>query len=467
MPRRAENSFSLFKGRVRASMNKYNVFNLYKKPDVRYNGKSLYQQKWYAKQETRAYHGDHLTEGRWMQLFQKKADSVAQLDASLKGTREEPTPYSLQTYAALEKRLEFAVFRAMFASSVRQAREFIRSGHVKVNGTVVRHPSFPLQSGDLFSVTPEKVLMAMGRAKPSLDKAIKTDVAQVVAWNRFVANVKENPHAMWELAQAKPKALNSAKSSTEEDRKASIRSFNENVEKQMLQDQKAVTRESVLSSILKAASTETEEEAIMKALELKGKKYASKYIDVYTKLMAVGHPLLKANSIEDCKKYISTKSNEFENESEVKLAASIKKILNELVSDKTEQIRISANSSKLSESSKFIPFTSDYGKNLQFHQKLDKEAIAEDESTAKVNLPWQKGLFGRQDPSKPYFTPWTPRPFIGVFAVLPHHIEVSFETCHAVYLQDPVARPGHSEVISPLPESLYQRAYMYYGRKGM
>lgn len=448
-------------------MNKYNVFNLYKKPDVRYNGKSLYQQKWYAKQETRAYHGDHLSEGRWMQLFQKKADSVAQLDASLKGTREEPTPYSLQTYAALEKRLELAVYRAMLASSVRQAREFIRSGHVKVNGTVVRHPSFPLRSGDVFSVTPEKVLMAMGRAKPSLDKAIKTDVAQIVAWNRFVANVKENPRAMWELAQAKPKAVNNASSSSEEDRKASIRTFNESVEKQMIQDQKAVTRESVLSSILKAAASESEEEFILKALQQAGKKYASKYTDIYTKLNAVSHPLLKANTVEDCKKYISTKSNEFEKETDVKLAASIKKILNEIVSDKTEQIRVAANGAKLSESSKFIPFTSNYGESMLFHPKLDKETVASDETAAKVNLPWQKGLFGRQDPSKPYFTPWTPRPFIGVFAVLPHHIEVSFETCHAVYLQDPVARPGHSEVISPLPESLYQRAYMYYGRKGM
>lgn len=105
---------------------------------------------------------------------------------------------------------------------------------------------------------------------------------------------------------------------------------------------------------------------------------------------------------------------------------------------------------------KLIPITS-----------LNKEELLEDETKAKVTLPWQKHLFGRKDASKPYFTPWTPRPFLGAFAILPSHIEISFDTCHAVYLRDPVARPGHSEVISPFPEHVHERAYMYYIKKGM
>ena len=41
-------------------------------------------------------------------------------------------------YAELERRLDTAIFRAMFASSARQAREFVVHGYVKVNGKKVR-----------------------------------------------------------------------------------------------------------------------------------------------------------------------------------------------------------------------------------------------------------------------------------------------------------------------------------------
>ena len=41
-------------------------------------------------------------------------------------------------YAELERRLDTAIFRAMFASSTRQAREFVVHGYVKVNGKKVR-----------------------------------------------------------------------------------------------------------------------------------------------------------------------------------------------------------------------------------------------------------------------------------------------------------------------------------------
>lgn len=45
-----------------------------------------------------------------------------------------PIPYMQMTYAPLERRLDTAIFRAMFASSIRQARQFVIHGSVKVNG---------------------------------------------------------------------------------------------------------------------------------------------------------------------------------------------------------------------------------------------------------------------------------------------------------------------------------------------
>jgi hypothetical protein len=46
-------------------------------------------------------------------------------------------PYMHMTYAPIERRLDMAIFRALFASSARQARQFVIHGQVKVNGKKV------------------------------------------------------------------------------------------------------------------------------------------------------------------------------------------------------------------------------------------------------------------------------------------------------------------------------------------
>lgn len=48
-----------------------------------------------------------------------------------------PIPYMHMTYAPAERRLDTAIFRALFASSARQARQFVVHGAVKVNGKKV------------------------------------------------------------------------------------------------------------------------------------------------------------------------------------------------------------------------------------------------------------------------------------------------------------------------------------------
>ena len=47
------------------------------------------------------------------------------------------TPYMNMLYAPAERRLDTAIFRALFASSTRQARQFVVHGYVKVNGKPV------------------------------------------------------------------------------------------------------------------------------------------------------------------------------------------------------------------------------------------------------------------------------------------------------------------------------------------
>jgi hypothetical protein len=48
------------------------------------------------------------------------------------------TPYMQMAFAPQERRLDIAVFRALFASSARQARQMVVHGAVKVNGKKVR-----------------------------------------------------------------------------------------------------------------------------------------------------------------------------------------------------------------------------------------------------------------------------------------------------------------------------------------
>lgn len=48
-----------------------------------------------------------------------------------------PIPYTNMTFAPLERRLDVAIFRALFASSARQARQFVIHGAVTVNGQKV------------------------------------------------------------------------------------------------------------------------------------------------------------------------------------------------------------------------------------------------------------------------------------------------------------------------------------------
>ena len=92
MPRRIDKVSSMTKGHITMSMNKLNLFNIYRKDPLQYFGKTLYQQKWAAKTETRNYHGQQIKEKRFKNvLFDSNLKTYSQLDASLKGHDVAPT----------------------------------------------------------------------------------------------------------------------------------------------------------------------------------------------------------------------------------------------------------------------------------------------------------------------------------------------------------------------------------------
>jgi len=142
-------------------MNKYNLFNLSRMAVPFSAPRTYFQQKWTAKAQTRAYHGEQIKEKQWQQMFSRLTNSVVPMNpdylamndgsaqAAGRGSGLETaedvvakfqkrTPYMQMVYAPTERRLDTAIFRALFASSARQARQFVTHGHVKVNGKQVR-----------------------------------------------------------------------------------------------------------------------------------------------------------------------------------------------------------------------------------------------------------------------------------------------------------------------------------------
>ena len=136
------------------------------KPNMTY-----FQQKWYAKKMTRAYHGDTLGETHWRRIFRPDMRSVVSMNANYLGRndgselsagrgggksqgmddsgtetrmgikqvsrRTKRVPYMNMVYHQLERRLDVAIWRALFASSTKQARQFCVHGGVTVNGRKV------------------------------------------------------------------------------------------------------------------------------------------------------------------------------------------------------------------------------------------------------------------------------------------------------------------------------------------
>lgn len=73
---------------------------------------------------------------------------------------------------ALELRLDNVVFRANFGASRSQARQFVRHGHVRVNGKRVTIPSFSLRKGDVVELSPKaKAMIVVRHNLDTIDRA--------------------------------------------------------------------------------------------------------------------------------------------------------------------------------------------------------------------------------------------------------------------------------------------------------
>ncbi len=97
---------------------------------------TIYGMQLREKQKVKRIYG--LLEGPFKRLFEK--------------ARKMPGNTGENLLVLLELRLDNVVYRAGFAKSRAQARQFVRHGHVRVNGKKVDIPSYMVKEGDVISI---------------------------------------------------------------------------------------------------------------------------------------------------------------------------------------------------------------------------------------------------------------------------------------------------------------------------
>jgi small subunit ribosomal protein S4 len=92
----------------------------------------------------------------------------------------------------LELRLDNVVFRAGFAASRNQSRQFVRHGHILVNGKRVTIPSYSVRKGDVVEIAPKaQKFIVLRHNLDTLDRAVPMWLE--VQASDFKATVRDLP----------------------------------------------------------------------------------------------------------------------------------------------------------------------------------------------------------------------------------------------------------------------------------
>ncbi|KAI9843429.1 MAG: mitochondrial 37S ribosomal protein nam9 [Thelocarpon superellum] len=400
--------------KLRQSWNKFNLYNISRSTTPPLGAKNFFQQKWLAKSSTRAYHGEQVREKQWQRMFRPHMASVVPMShvylarndgseqaagrgsglnvAEARAKKRLPKiPYTNMVYAPIERRLDTAIFRALFASSTRQARQFVVHGSVSVNGKKMIYPGYLLNPGDMFQVDPERVLFATGVPKDRRERRAGR-VAARKSKDRQVAN------ASAEGADGG--------------------------------DGEGQTADADTSS--EPASGDSSAPAVSDPRETL-------------------HQLLQ----------------------QARSALQVSK--HELSAKEKQQLRAFQRTARraLQQQGQTASPTNPDAELSELMSKLFSSASTQQPSEVELSLVDQRALQAalreaRENPidsTKPYSTPWRPRPYMSAFAFIPRYLEVNQNVCSAVYLRHPVARPGLAEVPSPFHPDIHQLAFNWYLRR--
>ncbi|ROT43046.1 alpha-L RNA-binding motif-containing protein [Sodiomyces alkalinus F11] len=378
------------------------------------------------------------------------------------------TPYMQMTFAPLERRLDVAIFRALFASSTLQARQFCVHGAVKVNGKTMRHPAYLLNPGDMFQVDPERVLYATGEPKnpkeaARIESMLKQQEEREAAREASAAalHAAKKQQLAEKLKNADQQGGGDGPQAEAASADTPLEAETQAVEEGAAAETKATTGLDKDGEPLTAEELAAEHRSQLKALIRDAKRLLSEKDKMGAKqkqrvrlFMSEAKRALSrlgkkdvADSLEDLN-------------AETTAAAARDGLMNHLAAIlkglhlDQQPTQTSAEAEKEGEDAAAAPRT--------FEEEV--EALSPGEQAALARL-LKEDAENPVDESKPYLTPWRPRKYLAPFAFVPRYLEVNQNICAAVYLRHPVARRGSAEVPTPLPYETSQLAFNWYLRR--
>ncbi|KAF9730872.1 hypothetical protein PMIN06_005083 [Paraphaeosphaeria minitans] len=405
---------SLKKLKVRQDWSRWSLYSISQLRAPNTGTKTYFQQKWTAKSDTRAYHGEQIREKKWKRLFRRNLPAVVPMDhrylarydgseqaagrgagadSSEKERQPMQTPYMQMAYYPIERRLDTAIFRALFASSVRQARQFVVHGLVRVNGKKMPYPGYMLNPGDMFQVEPSSVMFATGARKERSSTARK--IVKEKAAERAKAR-EENP-----VPAHNPKEKTTTVATRAE---PTPKELKEHMQSLMLDVENVLAEEVGAKDKQKFRAFR---QTVRKAVSLWGKATPETVSTLDAQFTFLKDAL---------------------NARRAELAPTAEEEPTPMMSPEDQK--------KLSDAFEKL--------------KLEHDHIST----------WNK-----RDASAPYATPWRPRDYMAAFAFIPRYLEVNQNVCAAVYLRHPVARPGLAEVPTPFHIETGQLAFNWYLRR--
>ncbi|KZZ99203.1 Ribosomal protein S4/S9 [Moelleriella libera RCEF 2490] len=540
--RRPYRFFSLNRPKLRQSWNKYNLYNIHRnagrEPQIR-GTPTFFQQKWAAKSKTRAYHGEHIPEKKWKRLFSRRLLSAVELppeylaaydgseQAAGRGSglstlnvtaesfskvatpslqersRQRPppfgdvnkllsdqfpnmTPYMQMTFAPLERRLDTAVFRALFASSVRQARQFVIHGAVKVNGKKMVHPSYQLNPGDMFQVEIDKVMYGTGQQKAAGEykrlsenlqaREARADAIYKKAVHKSAATSGGSeeglPTEPLEADEAEPEVASPVQSSEprQSEKDAEGQSKGPGIET-LSAEEAWKLNDYALKFLLKDVKKILANDS--KDLSAKEKKQLRLFRTDAKRFLA--RPADSTLDVQELVRELQLKMNSQEAMRETFQTLDLK--LPPPGTDATEAAATAGLDNSLEGGESSQP---QHNRQRQIDKGLD--SLSEEQKEKAVRIMGDSQLSRDEmrqlakllqadeenpiDDTKPYATPWKPRPFMSAFAFIPRYLEVNPNICAAVYLRHPVARKGMAEVPTPFGYLTNQLTHNWYLERG-
>ncbi|KAL9025992.1 MAG: hypothetical protein Q9196_005276 [Gyalolechia fulgens] len=422
---RTKRAFGLKRPKIRQSWNKYNLYNLSRAEVPNVTFRTFFQQKWTAKAISRAYHGETVKEKHWQRMFRRRLRAVVPMDphhlarsdgyeqAEGRGSGLElhpdkqpkpypKTPYMNMTFAPLERRLDTAIFRAMFASSTRQARQFVVHGDVKVNGHKMIYPGYLLNPGDMFQVEPERVLFATGAPKDARERRAGRKARQ----KQKASATDQGDTSSAETAAPATDPAPAPDTESPPDPKENVQS--------LLNQAK---------SLLNSSSSTS---------SLSGKRKQD--LRLFRRLLkkTLSRPRLFPQP-----------------------ATTLTDSLDAQLQELTQKLNLDSSASTPSQDA-----SSQQGSG---HQGINSDLTPENSKLLRRAL--EEARDNPIDVTKAYATPWRPRPYMSAFAFIPRYLEVHHKICSAVYLRHPVARPGLGEVPTPFGSETNALAFNWYLRR--